>query len=97
MSASAITHIEDQKIAPKELWQLEDKLEDELEDEEHDCSAKEMQLQWQDGEDAKGRHLCELSRRGTEHVLIVVSAACNLLTQYDVTYYLAQVIRRTGR
>ena len=80
----------------KEIWQLED----ELVDKKYDCSAKEMQVQRQDGEDAKGRHLCVLNRRGTEHVLIVVSAACKLLTQYDMKYYLAQVvrgIRRTGR
>ena len=52
MSASAITHIEDQKIAPKELWQLEDKLEDELEDEEHDPAdwktACEKAMLWGD-------------------------------------------------
>ena len=35
----------------KEVWELED----ELVDEESDCSTKEEQLQWQDGEDAKGR------------------------------------------
>ena len=39
----------------------------------------------------KDGHLCVLNHRGTEHALIVASAAC---TQYD--YYLAQVVRDGG-